>query len=58
MDEKEIPMKYSDLYFELTNLTPDELKKTGVFLDELTGGTYEAKQVVKDDESDQIVITF
>ena len=58
MDEKEIPMKYSDLYFELTNLTPDELKKTVVFLDELTGGTYEAKQVVKDDESDQIVITF
>ena len=58
MDEKETQMKYSDLYFELTNLTPEELKKTVVFLDELTGGTYEAKQVVKDDESDQIVITF
>tara|TARA_R100000458_G_C8232619_1_gene213887 strand:- start:365 stop:520 length:156 start_codon:yes stop_codon:yes gene_type:complete len=51
-------MKFSDLYFELTNLTPDELKKEVIFLDELTGGTYEAKQVVKDDEGDQIFITF
>jgi len=58
MDEKETPMKYSDLYYQCSDMTPEELKKTVVFLDELTGGTYEAKQVVKDDEGDQIFITF
>ena len=51
-------MKFTDLYYQCSDMTPDELEKTVVFRDELTGGTYEAKQVVKDDEGDQIVITF
>ena len=51
-------MKFTDLYYECSDLTPDQLKKKVVFLDSLTGGTYEAKQVVKSDEGDQIFITF
>ena len=51
-------MKFTDLYYECSDLTPDQLKNKVVFLDSLTGGTYEAKQVVKSDEGDQIFITF
>ena len=51
-------MKLTDLYYECSDLTPDQLKKKVVFLDSLTGGTYEAEQVVKSDEGDQIFITF
>ena len=58
MDEKETQMKYSDLYFELTNLTPDELKKPVLFYDTLTGATYEPKKVAKSEDGDEIVITF
>ena len=58
MDEKETPMKYSDLYFELTNLTPEEMKKPVLCHDKLTGATYEAEKIAKSDDSDEIVITF
>ena len=51
-------MKYSDLYFELTNLTPDELKKPVLFYDTLTGATYPAKKLTKSEDGDEIVITF
>jgi hypothetical protein len=33
-------MKFTDLYYECSDLTPDQLKKKVVFLDSLTGGTY------------------
>ena len=58
MDEKETQMKYSDLYFELTNLTPEELKKPVLLYDTLTEGTYEAKKLTKSEDSDDIVITY
>ena len=58
MDEKETPMKLSDLYFELTNLTPEELKKPVLFYDKLTGATYKAEKIAKSDDTDEIVITF
>ena len=51
-------MKYSDLYFELTNLTSDEMKKPVLLYDTLTGATYEPKKVAKSEDGDEIVITF
>ena len=58
MDEKETQMKLSDLYFELTNLTPEEMKKPVLFYDKLTGATYEAEKIAKSDDTNEIVITF
>jgi len=51
-------MKLSDLYFELTNLTPEEMKKPVLCYDKLTGATYEAEKIAKSDDTDEIVITF
>ena len=52
-------MKFSDLYFELTNLSnPKDMNKKVKLYDTLTGGTYEAKKIAKSEEGDEIVITF
>ena len=51
-------MKYSDLYFERTNLDPKDMNKKVRCYDTLTGATYEAKKLTKSDDSDEIVITF
>ena len=52
-------MKFSDLYFELTNLSnPEDMNKKVRFYDTLTGATYEAKKIAKSDDTDEIVITF
>ncbi len=51
-------MKFTDLYYECSDMTPDELKKKVVFLNKRTGATYYAEQVIKSDEGDQIFITF
>tara|TARA_R100000152_G_scaffold3400_1_gene1146 strand:+ start:396 stop:554 length:159 start_codon:yes stop_codon:yes gene_type:complete len=52
-------MKYSDLYFELTNLSnPKDMNKKVRFYDTLTGATYEAKKLTKSEDGDEIVITF
>ena len=51
-------MKYSDLYFELTNLDPKDMNKKVRFYDTLTGATYEPKKVAKSEDGEQIVITF
>ena len=58
MDEKETQMKYSDLYFELTNLDPKDMNKKVSFYDTLTGATYEAKKLTKSEDGDDIVITY
>ena len=58
MDEKETQMKYSDLYFELTNLDPKDMNKKVRCYDTLTGATYEAKKLTKSEDGDEIVITF
>ena len=51
-------MKFSDLYFECSDMTPEELKKKVRLYDDLTGATYEAKKIAKSDDTDEIVITF
>ena len=51
-------MKYSDLYFELTNLDPKDMNKKVRCYDTLTGATYEAKKLTKSEDGDEIVITF
>ena len=51
-------MKFTDLYYHCSDMTPDELKKKVLFYDTLTGATYEAKKVAKSDDTDEIVITF
>lgn len=51
-------MKYSDLYFELTNLDPKDMNKEVLLYDTLTEGTYEAKKLTKSEDGDDIVITY
>ena len=51
-------MKYSDLYFELTNLDPKDMNKKVRFYDTLTGATYEDKKLTKSEDGDDIVITY
>ena len=58
MDTQIIQMKFTDLYYECSDMTPDELKKKVLFYDTLTGATYEAKKLAKSDDTDEIVITF
>ena len=60
MDEKETPMKFEDVYYESSDMTPEGLQKPVLLLDELTGATYEAKKFIKADKKDggQFFITF
>ena len=51
-------MKFSDLYYECSDMTPDELKKKVRLYDKLTGATYEAEKIAKSDDTNEIVITF
>jgi len=56
VDEKETPMKLSDLYFELTNLK--DMNKKVLLYDKLTGATYEAEKIAKSEDGNEIVIQF
>ena len=63
MDEKETPMKYSDLYRMLCDLTPEQMNDKVVLYDTLTGAAYEPKKVTQLDEvtnrdDDIVIITF
>ena len=58
MDSQIIQMKFTDLYYQCSDMTPDELKKKVRLYDDLTGATYEAKKIAKSDDTDEIVITF
>ena len=51
-------MKFTDLYYECSDMTPNELKKKVLFYDTLTGATYEAKKLTKSEDGNEIVITF
>ena len=58
MDTQIIQMKFSEIYYECSDMPPDELKKKVLFYDTLTGATYEAKKLTKSEDGDEIVITF
>ena len=60
MDEKETLMKFEDVYYQSSDMTPEELKKPVLLLDELTGATYEAKKFIRASKEDggQLLITF
>ena len=53
-------MKFEDVYYESSDMTPEGLQKPVLLLDELTGATYEAKKFIKADKKDggQFFITF
>ena len=53
-------MKFEDVYYESSDMTPEELKKPVLLLDELTGATYEAKKFIRASKEDggQLLITF
>ena len=51
-------MKFTDLYYQCSDMTPDELKKKVRLYDKLTGATYDAEKIAKSEDGDDIVITF
>jgi len=51
-------MKFTDLYYKCSDMTPDELNKKVLLYDKLTGATYEAEKIAKSEDGNEIVIQF